>query len=303
MARLLADRIDRAMEAYRTCRLCPRDCGVDRSTDVAPAGAFCRLGSQAYVYKELFSHGEEAAISPTYLVDLGGCSLRCVFCSEWAWVVEPRHQPAVVLDGNWFGPRVAACKAKGARTLSFVGGDPTVSVLGVLRALAAVAEADWLPVVWNCNGWTSDLALDLLDGVVATWLVDVKFGNAACARRLSGAGQIDSQAELDRTLRAAAEQGRRRPLAEQHLPPLVVRHLVMPGHLQCCTKPVLDWLAREHPEAVVNLMTTYVPSGPAAASLAKAPELARFSTGAAAAPAIAYARGVVRALWVDGRVG
>ena len=40
---------------------------------------------------------------------------------------------------------------------------------------------------------------------------------------------------------------------------LVIRHLIMPNHVECCTKPVLDWIALNIPEVPVNIMDQYYP--------------------------------------------
>ncbi len=269
---LLAD----ARASLRACRLCPRACGVDRTS--SKFGAFCRLDGSATVYRELLSVGEEAAITPTWLVDLGGCSLRCLFCSEWHHVVHPHAAPAQTLNAAWFVPQLRKRKAQGARTLSFVGGDPTVSAVAILEVLAQVPDADWLPIVWNCNGLLSDLARDLLAPVVATWLVDVKFGNPACAERLAGIDGALQDREVTRTLEFARPRG------------LMLRHLAMPGHLACCTQPVVARLTRDYPEIQLNLMTHYLPMGPAReVRLARAPELGRVLTAAEELSAVSLA--------------
>ena len=38
---------------------------------------------------------------------------------------------------------------------------------------------------------------------------------------------------------------------------VVVRHLLMPGHFDCCTQPILHWLA-ERPTLEVSLLTQYL---------------------------------------------
>ncbi len=294
---VLADRSDQAHLALRACRLCPRDCAVDRN--VSSHGAFCRLASEAYVYKELLSLGEEAAISPTWLIDVGGCSLRCLFCSEWDHVVAPQSAPAVALSSAWFAPRLQAMRAKGATSVSFVGGDPTVNLPAIFRVLSDVPLADWLPVVWNCNGWLSPQAADLLSGVVSCYIVDAKFGNSACSQRISGNPDVDERQLLDGVLRMALEQTR---LFPDSLPPLIVRHLLMPGHFACCTQPVLQWLAQDFPQVPVNLMTAYVPTGPAAAAKTpRTPELRHFSAQSDVRAAVQWAKTVTPLLWVDGK--
>lgn len=273
-SRISPQSLARARHSLRACCLCPRACGVDRT--VGSRGAFCRLDARAPVYRELLSLGEEPAISPTWLIDLGGCSLRCLYCSEWTHVVHPYAPPVVLLTPEWFLTQLRKRRAQGARTVSFVGGDPTVSLVAVLEALAGVPDADWLPVVWNCNGWLSDEARELLAPVVDVWLVDVKFGNPDCARRVAGVDGALDAAEVTRTLHFARSRG------------LMLRHLALPGHLECCTRPVLARLARDFPDVPVNLMTHYLPMGPARATpLPGAPELRRMLTSAEAAAVVA----------------
>jgi putative pyruvate formate lyase activating enzyme len=38
-----------------------------------------------------------------------------------------------------------------------------------------------------------------------------------------------------------------------------IRHLVMPNHVECCTYPVLDWIAERVPAAPVNVMAQFHP--------------------------------------------
>lgn len=42
-------------------------------------------------------------------------------------------------------------------------------------------------------------------------------------------------------------------------PVLSIRHLVMPNHVECCTYPVLDWIAQRVPAAPVNVMAQFHP--------------------------------------------
>ncbi len=292
----LAARAEAAHLGLRACRLCPRQCGVDRLT--SSRGAFCRLDAQAWVYKELLSVGEEQPLGPTWLIDLGGCSLRCLFCSEWAHVADPQRRPAVPLRGAWLIDRARSHKAAGALSVSFVGGDPTVSLAAVLDMLARQPSDAWLPVVWNCNGWLSTQARELLAGVVACWIIDLKFGPHGCSSRLAGAAGIDNHAEVAASLDFAIAES---PL-ESNLPPLIVRHLVMPGHLTCCTRPALDWLARRHPDTMVNVMTGYLPLGPAATGrLRAAGELHGRLTGSERDAAVSHARQRFDRVLVDGR--
>ncbi len=53
---------------------------------------------------------------------------------------------------------------------------------------------------------------------------------------------------VERNHKLAGEQG-----------DVIVRHLVLPGHFDCCTEPVLNWLAENLPDARINVMGQFRP--------------------------------------------
>ena len=273
---------------------------MDRHTGAA--GAWCKLGVDAYAYKELLSHGEEACIGPTWLIDLSGCSLRCLFCTEWTHVTQPTAAPAVPLRSGWFQRRLAHHTSRGARTLSFVGGEPTVNIAAVLAVLAEVPPAQQLPIVWNSNGLIGADAWPLLTDLVHTWLIDLKVHAAPAAARLLGAGDLDYGAEVRATL-DRVHPTRPPDLANPGaaMPTLIIRHLLMPRGLTSDTLPLLHEIAARWPNAVVNLMTMYLPFGPARQQLSTAPELAELVPAAAREKAVSAARELGLHLLVDGR--
>ncbi len=138
-----------------------------------------------------------------------------------------------------------AALAKGARTIMILGGEPTIHLPMALEIAAAMPEAAKL--VWKTNAHGSPQARDLLDGVFDVWLADYKFGNDDCARRL--AKIPDYGRTVRENLLWAAEHSE-----------LIVRHLVMPGHLDCCWRPVAEWLATELPGVKVSLRTGFWPA-------------------------------------------
>lgn len=235
---------------YHDCRICPRDCGVDRWAGERGA---CGLGSEGRWYRELIHLGEEREIVPSHVIYLAGCSFRCAWCSDGGWVRDPFAEGTQRLDAAAPGAppfsamveRIAQRRAQGVRNVSFVGGTPDVSLHAVLALLAACPLDT--PVVWNTNLWLVPEALALLDGVVDVYLPDHKYGDDDCALRISGVR--DYTATLRRSLLQAARQRGR----------LIVRHLALPGHFECCAKPVLTWLRAALPEAKPNLMLGYYP--------------------------------------------
>lgn len=71
--------------------------------------------------------------------------------------------------------------------------------------------------------------MKLLDGVVDIYLSDFKYGNDSCALRLSHVP--DYWETVTRNHKLAWESG-----------DMIIRHLVLPNHLECCTKPILEWI-------------------------------------------------------------
>jgi putative pyruvate formate lyase activating enzyme len=228
----------------RECRLCEHDCGVDRSS-----GQRGRCGvAEAKVACDFVHHGEERVLVPSYTVFFPGCNLECAFCQNHDISTDPRSG-SVISSGD-MASRIERLGGKDAdrsqeiRNVNWVGGEPTPNlpfILGVLEHASANA-----PQVWNSNMYLTEKAMKLLDGTMDVYLTDLKFGNDECARRLAGAG--DYLRITARNHRLAAAQGE-----------VIVRHLMLPGHLECCTLPVLDWLADNMSGALINIMDQYRP--------------------------------------------
>ena len=89
----------------------------------------------------------------------------------------------------------------------------------------------------------------LLDGAIDIYLPDLKFGPAvgpgSCGERVGG--MPDYWNVVTGCIARLHGEGRR----------LLVRHLLMPGHFDCCTRPALTWLAML-PDIEVSLLTQYV---------------------------------------------
>jgi len=65
-----------------SCKLCPRQCGVDR----IKVRGVCRMGERAVVARAAPHFGEEPCISGekgSGTVFFAGCTLRCVFCQNY----------------------------------------------------------------------------------------------------------------------------------------------------------------------------------------------------------------------------
>jgi putative pyruvate formate lyase activating enzyme len=232
------DRLLAARQLLQHCRLCERACGVNRLTGET---GWCGCDAQSYAYSEGLLWAEEAFITPTYAIFLAGCNLACAFCYASTSNQAPQNCEPVDV------PRVASSVRESPTppaTFSFIGGEPAVHLHTAL-ALAGALPPD-LPLVWNSNFTFSRECAELLQGCMDVFIADLHFGNDDCAERLAG---------LTGYLRVV---GRNLDWA-QGAGSLVVRHLVLPGHVDCCTAPGLAWLAARVPNVRVNILTNYLP--------------------------------------------
>lgn len=235
----LTDKIKHARRLLENCTMCEWRCAADRTRgEPAP----CRLGSETYLFNQYFSLTEEPEVRPALRVYLGGCNFRCRFCDTAPECFEPeagrRIEPAT------YAIELSEAIQSGAKTISVLGGEPTLHVHTLLE-MAAGAPAP-LPLAINTNLYMTPEVIELLEDVIAIYLADFKFGSDECARQLAGVPHY-------------VDVVRRNLLQIAERTPVVVRHLLMPGHLECCFRPVANWLAANLPGQRFQLYTGYVP--------------------------------------------
>ena len=248
---LARQRVSAARAALADCHLCAHHCGANR---LAGEFGLCRAGSEARAFAAQVEVGDELELIPTFAIALSGCDLRCDFCitgeSSWNPRAGERLRPEELAQ------RVSAALARGARSVMILGGEPSIHLPAALEIAAAMPASARL--VWKTNAHGSGEARELLDGVFDVWLADYKFGNDDCAERLAKIQNYN--AIVRENLLWANDQSE-----------LIVRHLLMPGHLDCCWRPVAEWLASELPGVKVSVRAGFWPAWHAA----RHPELRR----------------------------
>jgi len=126
-----------------------------------------------------------------------------------------------------------------------LGGEPTVHLPSVLQMVSIFPDEARL--IWKTNGHGMPAARELLDGLFDVWLVDYKFGNDACAAILA---RVENYTAVlrENLLWASANSE------------LIIRHLLMPGHVECCWRPAAEWLASNLRGVKVNLRRGFWPA-------------------------------------------
>jgi len=167
---------------------------------------------------------------------------------------------------------VERLRRSGCRNANLVGGEPTPWLQQWLETFRHVNVN--VPVVWNSNSYYSEETANLLAGFVDVYLLDFKYGSNECAERISDAPGY-------------WEACTRNHLYAKKYGELLIRVLVLPEHLECCTKGILNWIAQNLGTWVrTNVMFQYRPEWRAH----EIPELRRRLTGSERERAVQLAK-------------
>jgi len=298
-----------AQRMLRHCNFCRWNCRVDRRQG-AKHGT-CQLESESRVGSYFHHRGEELPVRGIHgsgTIFFTSCNMRCVFCQNG----DISHDK---LNGTPTSPALLALmmwqlRMEGCHNINLVGGEPTIHLHNIVEAIRLLrfqepnseelanvmqAKADsyvpsrlnWehayyagefnVPILWNSNFFMSPETMQLLRTLVDIWLPDFKFGSDKCAVFLAKTPWYWET--VTRNLALVYEWG----------DDMLIRHLIMPNHVECCTKPVLEWIARHTPEALVNVMDQYHPDS-FAATCERYAEIGGYPTAAEIRRSYHYAR-------------
>jgi len=247
---LLDLKIELANRMLKRCSLCERSCGIDRTEGET---GHCGV-SETRISSEFLHMGEETDLVPSHTIFFSGCTFDCVFCQNWdistqpdsgEWIDSATLAEVIARRGPQAGSQDNGRWRGSARNVNWVGGDPTSHISFILETLGKCSART--PQIWNSNMYLTEPALRLLEGVIDVYLTDFKYGNDDCARRLSN---VENYTDIIRRNHKVARSN-----AE-----MIIRHLVLPTHIDCCTKPILSWIADNLSGVRVNVMAQYRPA-------------------------------------------
>ena len=238
---------------YVNCKLCPRECGVDRS---AGETGFCGAPDRALIAKAMIHPWEEPALAGnggSGAVFFGSCTLGCKYCQNRAISGGPIGTPT---DSQGLRQIFEDLIAQGAENIDLV--TPTHFLPTILPALTPRLP---VPVVYNCGGYERVETLKALEGRVDIYLPDLKYADSGLAARLSLAEDYFPVA-CDAIREMVRQTGPVRWEGEKVVSGVIIRHLILPGCVESSLK-VLDWIGETFRpgEVLVSLMRQYTPMG------------------------------------------
>lgn len=245
------------MNKYEDCLLCPRKCGINRSTGQT---GVCGVSSEIKVARAALHYWEEPCISGkrgSGAVFFSGCSLHCVFCQNRE-ISDGKE--GKVISKERLSDIFMELADKGANNINLV--TPGQYIPDIVWAVNdAKSRGMKLPIIYNTSGYENVTELKLLEGIVDVYLPDFKYMDSTLSARYSRAKDYPSVAK-----QALSEMVRQQPdvviddatgLIQKGV---IVRQLLLPGHVNDA-KAVLKYLYDTyHDHVYISMMSQFTPS-------------------------------------------
>lgn len=244
------------MNKYENCLLCPRKCGINRSTGQT---GICGVSSEIKVARAALHYWEEPCISGkrgSGAVFFSGCSLHCVFCQNRE-ISDGKE--GKVISKERLSDIFIELADKGANNINLV--TPGQYIPDIVWAVNdAKSRGMKLPIIYNTSGYENVTELKLLEGIVDVYLPDFKYMDSTLSAMYSRAKDYPSIAK-----QALSEMVRQQPdvviddatgLIQKGV---IVRQLLLPGHVNDA-KAVLKYLYDTyHDHVYISMMSQFTP--------------------------------------------
>lgn len=268
-----------SMRMLSHCNFCRWNCQVDRRRG-AKFGT-CKLAEDSRVSSYFHHPGEELIYRGRMgsgTIFFTSCNMRCSFCQNGD--ISTDKDNGEVVSARALATMAWLLRMEGCHNVNWVGGEVTIHLHAIVEAISLLeglhpddqdlraaleVKSDYgtrfrrnpehavyqgafnAPMLWNSNFFMSPEAMKVLRLLMDVWLPDLKFGPGKCAVNLSRTPWYWET--VTGNMRLIHEWGE----------DFTIRHLVMPNHVECCTRPILEWIAETMPEVPVNVMDQYHP--------------------------------------------
>lgn len=247
--------VQKLLNIYTSCTLCPRACHVDRTQGEL---GYCRLPAKIVMDCALAHHGEEPPLSGENgagTIFLSSCNLGCIYCQNYQISHTADGQ---TLDASQLADVMLDLQKRRCHNVELV--TPTSQTPLIMEALLIARHRGLkIPFVYNCGGYENPDIIKQLDGMVEIYLPDFKYGLEKNSVMFSAAPgyprfAVDSIKEMVRQVGDELEL--KNGVAQKGV---IIRHLVLPGHVEN-SKEVLRLISKEISRNVfLSLMGQYTP--------------------------------------------
>lgn len=244
------------IEKLEKCKLCPRECGVNRLENKI---GMCGGGANVKIALASIHKFEEPCISGTRgsgTVFFSNCNLKCKFCQNYEISQQGRGKEITIEE---LSDTFLMLQEKGVHNINLVS--PTIYVYQIIEALQIARQKGLhIPIVYNTNGYEKEETIELIKDYVDVYLPDLKYASNDLAKKYSG---VDHYLEIaTKCILKIQEQVKEVKMNEEGIMEkgLMVRHLILPNYLYN-SKYVLKWMKDNlNDEIYVSIMAQYFPT-------------------------------------------
>jgi putative pyruvate formate lyase activating enzyme len=253
---ILQQRAAEAVELLRSCRVCPRDCKIDRFHNKI---GVCKSGRLARVASAFPHFGEEDCLrgwNGSGTIFFGWCNLRCVFCQNFE---TSQFGEGAEVTASELADIMLDLQRIGCHNVNFV--TPEHVVPQILEGLVIAVERGLrLPLVYNTSAYDSLESIQSMDGLVDIYMPDFKLWDSEhCRKYLVASDYADAARAVIAAMHAQVGELK---VDEDGLAlhGVLVRHLVMPSLLDDMHE-IMHWIAQNlSRDTYVNVMDQYYPA-------------------------------------------
>lgn len=237
------------------CRLCPRECNVDRLKGEI---GYCKATDKIMISRAALHYWEEPCVSGkngSGTIFFSNCNLKCVFCQNHCISQEDL---GIEVSIEKLSKIFLELQEKGANNINLV--TPTHYAPQIIEALK-LSKSNGLniPILYNSSGYDSLDTLNALNGYIDVYLPDLKYYNPKYSSRYSKARDY-----FEKTSIAINEMYRQvgKPVFDENgiiKKGVIIRHLMLPG-LLFDSKKIINYIYKTFGDNVyISIMNQYTP--------------------------------------------
>lgn len=238
----------------RSCRLCPRNCKVDRNK----REGLCKTKNQIEIASFNLHFGEEPPISGTQgsgTVFFAGCNMACVFCQNYP--ISQLKSAYKVINEYALADIFLDLQNRKAHNINLV--TPSHFVHLICKAIDIARQKGLnIPICYNTSSYDKVEIIESLKDYVDIYLADLKYADKSLAKRYSGVNDYFEVA-TKAILKMQETKGHLTLQNNLATKGLIIRHLILPNNIDN-SKRVLDWIVNYIENPIISLMRQYFPA-------------------------------------------
>ena len=244
------------LEILEKCKVCPRECKINRKEILGD----CKAGDKLEISLVSLHKFEEPCISGkngSGTIFFTHCNLHCVFCQNYEISQSINKGKEITIEE--LADIMLSQQEKGAHNINLV--TPTMYAYHIREAIKIAKENGLnIPIIYNSNGYESIETLKELEGYIDVYLPDLKYYLDEIAIKYSKAPnyfEIATKSILEMIGQVGAPKFDKKGMI---IKGVMIRHLVLPNHINN-SKHILKWIKENIPEDVyINVMAQYFPT-------------------------------------------